>query len=159
MGLQGMWAKQRAMWMGALALAATLLGCETAATDGTQPLLPKAMVADRQAFAAEAAPLLETRCGDAMCHGRADRPYALFAAGARRIVAADTFMKTPLTAAEVDANYWSTMGFVDAAQPRATTLVQKAIGHLGHGGGPVFAAPSDPECVALTNWLSGEVPR
>ncbi len=157
-----MWVKQRRTWAGFLALGAAtaqLAGCETSQMNATQPLVPKKVVADRTTFAAEAAPLLETRCGDAMCHGRGDRPYALYAAGARRIQAADTFMKTPLTSAEVDANYWSTLGFVDASQPRATTLVLKAVGKLGHGGGPVFAAPSDPECEAVTNWLSGEVPR
>ena len=148
---------RQAMTAGALAL--VLAACESTATDPTAALVPQGVVADHSTFPHEVAPLLERRCGDAMCHGRPERPYALYAAGARRIDPSDTFKKTPLTVAEVEWNYLSTMGFVDSAAPRATPLVQKAIGHLGHKGGPVFAAPSDPECQALTDWLSGEVPR
>jgi hypothetical protein len=133
-------------------------GCELVPGGQTTPLKPASVAADRATFDHEAAPLLERRCGDAMCHGRPERPFALYAAGARRQNPGDTFMKTPLTAGEIDANYGAALGFVDAVQPRSTTLVQKAIGHQGHKGGPVFAAPSDPECEAITNWLSGEVP-
>ena len=110
----------------------------------------------RQTFALETGPLLEKRCGDSMCHGRPERPLALYAVGARRLDPATTHLKVPLTEAELDANYTSILGFLDSGNPRATTLLQKATGHMGHEGGPVFAAPSDPECAAIIAWILGK---
>jgi len=110
----------------------------------------------RAAFAELAGPLLAKRCCDASCHGDAQRPYALYAVGRRRLDPAETYASTPLTADEIEANYRATLGFVDAPRGRDTTLIQKALavgGPGGHRGGAVFEAPSDPECVAIINWI------
>ncbi|MCC7381532.1 MAG: hypothetical protein IT384_06855 [Deltaproteobacteria bacterium] len=110
---------------------------------------------DRATFDLEAGPLLAKRCADTNCHGM-DRPFALYAVGRRRADARLTFSPEPLSAAEVDANYTGTLGFLDAPRLRDTTLLRKAIGMGGlggHRGGAIFAAPSDPECRAIERWI------
>lgn len=109
---------------------------------------------DRAGFELEAAPLLSRRCGDVACHGTERHAFALYAVGRRRLRAADTFSAKPLVTEELDANYLATLGFLDATTPLKTTLLRKALG-LGHGGGAVFAHPSDPECLAVLRWLNG----
>lgn len=139
---------------GGLGLAPSLVGCAPVDTSEAAPLASPS----RATFTLEAEPLLERRCGDGACHGM-DRPYALYAVGQRRVVAADVFSAEPLTRAEVDANYVATVGFLDAAEPLETTLLQKALGvggDGGHRGGAVFEAPSDPACRALVRWIEGD---
>lgn len=106
----------------------------------------------RDLFEEEAAPLLAKRCGDVACHGTERHAFPLYAVGRRRLRAVDTFSSKPLSAAEVDANFFATLGFLDAPKPVETTLLKKALGQ-GHGGGAVFAHPSDPECQAVLRWL------
>lgn len=131
-------------------LTATLLtGCGLP-PDETVPLAAPS----RPGFEREAAPLLAKRCGDVACHGTERHAFALFAVGRRRLRVADTFSSRPLSAAELDANFLSTLGFLDAAAPLDTTLLRKALGQ-GHGGDAVFAHPSDPECLAVVRWLEG----
>ena len=138
----------------ALACHLAVCGCETAS--GTAPLVAAGVVADRAVFGSAIGPLLAKKCGDAGCHGRAERPFALFATGARRSDPAATFRKTALTSAEVDANYAATLGFADATDPRQTTLLRKSVGLLGHRGGPTFEAFSDPAARAIAAWLTGQ---
>lgn len=115
----------------------------------------------RTSFAAEAGPVFASRCADYVCHGDANRPFALYAVARRRLLPADNFTARPLTKAELNANYTATLGFIDAPRGRDTTLVQKALGVGGiggHQGGAVFKAPSDPECLVLTHWIEGVEP-
>ncbi|MBK7859781.1 MAG: hypothetical protein IPJ65_14400 [Archangiaceae bacterium] len=112
---------------------------------------------DRMLFELESAPLLEQRCGDSSCHGSARHAYALYAVGRRRLETAATWSRAPLTAAELDLNWLATLGFLDAPEPVRTTLLAKALGR-SHGGGAVFAHPSDPECQAVLRWLEGSPP-
>jgi hypothetical protein len=115
----------------------------------------------RATFPLEAGPLLAKRCGDYGCHGGADRPYALYAVGRRRLVLSDQYSSHPLTVAEWDANYDATRGFLDAPRGRDSTLIQKALaigGVGGHKGGAIYAAPSDPECQAILAWIAGAMP-
>lgn len=148
----------QARWVSPLTMVAVLLGtgCVALEPDAMTSLSAPGTVADRATFAAEASPLLEKRCGDALCHGRPERPFALYAAGVRRLEPKHTLLKAELTEAEVDANHRAVLGFLDALRPRDTTLLQKATGRMGHAGGPVFAAPSDPECVAIAAWILGQ---
>ncbi len=125
-----------------------VLGACGPGTDATVPLAAP----DRASFELEAAPLLAKRCGDVACHGTERHAFALYAVGRRRLRAADTFSSKPLTAAELDANFLATLGFLDAPAPVDTTLLRKALG-MGHGGDAVFAHPSDPECQAVLRWL------
>ena len=114
----------------------------------------------RDVFRDQAGPILEKRCCDAgACHGVAERPYALYAVGRRRLDPTETYAATPLHPAEIDANYESTLGFIDATRGRETTLIKKALavgGKGGHQGGAIFEAPSDPACVALIDWIEGK---
>lgn len=126
-----------------------LCGCGALDTTATVPLATPS----RAGFELEAAPLLAKRCGDVACHGTERHAFALFAVGRRRLRAADTFSAKPLVTLELDANYLATLGFLDAVAPLDTTLLRKALGK-GHGGGAVFAHPSDPECLAVLRWLN-----
>ncbi|MBM4343360.1 MAG: hypothetical protein FJ100_08275 [Deltaproteobacteria bacterium] len=114
---------------------------------------------DRATFDVDAGPLLATRCGDALCHGRADRPFVVYSVGRHRLDPAKTFLSSPLDPTERDRNFASTLGFVDHPTPHRTTLVRKALGQMGHKGGAVFEAPSDPPLQALAAWMSGEAAR
>ena len=139
-------------WLGVF-LCAALGGCVVDAS-GRGPL----PAPSRTTFAEEAGPILARRCGDYACHATADRPFALLAVGRRRLASADQYTAHPLTPAEWDANYWATLGFLDAPRGRDTTLLHKALavgGSGGHKGGAVFAAASDPECQAVLAWIAG----
>jgi hypothetical protein len=136
---------------GALALGA---GCDLHVDGGVTALASP----DRAAFAERAGAVLAERCGTATCHGRTDRPYALFATLHHRLPELGTYAKRPLTEAEIDANYQATLGFLDADRALDTTLVRRALGvggAGGHGGGAIFEAPSDPECRSLRAWIDG----
>lgn len=109
----------------------------------------------RERFAGEAGPLLARRCGDVGCHGNRERPYVLYAPGRLRLGDA---RGSVLSAAELEANYRATLGFLDADRPAETTLLRKALSSGGpgaHKGGAIFEAPSDPECRALARWITG----
>ncbi len=133
-----------------LLVAALLPACEGPGLGALDPLPDP----DRALFAAEAGPLLEKRCADVSCHGVDGRPFVLYATGRRRLDPADNFLPTPLEPEEVDANYDAVRGFLDADAPRRTTLLRKALGAMGHGGGAVFAHPTDPEMRALEAWVA-----
>lgn len=140
----------------AAATALSLVGgaCTVIDASGMTPLAQPS----RARFAEEAGPLLDRRCGDVSCHGVAERPYALFTPGRRRMDPADTYSQSPLTEAEIDANWRAALGFLDAPRGRDTTLVEKALGlggPGGHRGGAVYEAPSDPECKAIIAWIEG----
>lgn len=126
-----------------------------AACEGPSPgLSPLADAPALETFARAAGPLLEKRCADASCHGFADRPFALYAAGRRRANPADTFIAAPLTEDEIAANLDAVLGFLDTPRVRDSMLLQKALGRLGHGGGAVFAHPTDPEFRAIEHALT-----
>jgi len=137
-----------------LFLAGVMAGCGGPPADGLSPL----PTPDRALFAQEASHILERRCGSSNCHGRVERPFALYAQRQRRQAPIGTFSLEPLGQDELDANYRATLGFLDDDDPRRTTLIRKALGiggTGGHRGGAVFEAPSDPECRAVLAWLRG----
>ena len=106
-------------------------------------------------FTEAVSPILEASCGSVACHGDASRPFALYAPRQRRADPGALFDKTPLTSAEVLANYRATLGFLDASAALETSLLGKSLGRLGHTA--VFEAPGDPDCRALRAWI-GEAP-
>lgn len=121
---------------------------------GTIPEEPLAQP-DPAVYAASVDAMLALRCGSASCHGRAERPFALYAPGQRRLPPHDVYGDAPMTTAEIDANYQATLGFIDAPEALDTTLVRKPLG-FGHFGGIVFEHRSDPECRLLRAWIDGE---
>lgn len=113
---------------------------------------------DRSEFGRVVGPILEERCSDGSCHGHPERPFNLYARARRRISGIPTFSRDPLIDAEVDANYSSTLGLLDAPEPVDTTLLHKALsagGPAAHGGGAVFSSAHDPQCAALLRWIRG----
>ena len=138
-----------AAWLRYLLPWVALAGCGVDSGDSVPLRAPS-----RATFDLEAGPLLAKRCGDFACHGKADRPLSLFATGRMRLAALDSGSASPLTSAEVDANYSATRGFLDASRATDTTLIREALGGGGgHKGGAVFAAPSDPQCRAIVRWI------
>ncbi len=134
---------------------AVCLGC----ADHLEPAAFALPTPDRATFELDTGPLLATRCGDALCHGRPDRPFVLYSVGRHRLDPAQTFLSTPLSQQERDRNFASTLGFLDHPTAHHTTLLRKALGQLGHKGGVVFEAPSDPPVQAIAAWLTGETAR
>lgn len=131
-------------------LAALMLACAACGDTGGSTTLASPDVAR---FETLVAPVLETSCASVSCHGDAQRPLALYAPRQRRLDPAARYDKTPLTPAEVRANYDAVRGFLDAASALDTTLVRRPLGYAGHT--VVFEAPSDPGCRALRVWLEG----
>ena len=135
-----------------------VLGAAACASEAAGPVaLPMTQLpAPRSLWDAEAGPIVARRCGTAGCHAEAARPLRLHAPGGWRLPPVVVGSMAPLVAGEQDANHATTLGFIDADAPRATTLVRKAVGGLGHGGGAVFPHASDPECRAVERWLRGQ---
>lgn len=150
--------RTRALALARAPAAAALLlavgGCGGPAGETLAPL----PAPDRALFAVEASGILEKSCGSSNCHGRAERPYPLYARRQRRRPPIATFSTLPLAEDEIDANYRATLGFLDHPDPRQTTFLRKALGTGGtggHRGGAVFEGPSDPQCRAVEAWLKG----
>ena len=74
---------------------------------------------DLARFVEEVQPYLTRDCASGGCHGRAERPYALFAPGQYRRDPARTHLDEPLDAIELDANARRTAAF--AIGSRRTT--------------------------------------
>ncbi|MCB9598457.1 MAG: hypothetical protein H6719_37430 [Sandaracinaceae bacterium] len=134
-------------------VALLLVGCGPELT--TTPL----EVGDLGFFTARVEPHLEARCGSAGCHGRPDRPFAVYAPGQHRRDAGRTWLDEPLDRDEVEENALRVSAFGIGRDPFETLIVQKPLspeeGGLWHGGGDVFAGRNDEGCRALTAWLLG----
>jgi len=116
-------------------------------------------VGDLGFFALRVQPHLAERCGSAGCHGRPDRPFAIYAPGQHRSDPDRAWLDEPLTFEELEENARRTAAFGIGDDPFATLIVRKPLsvddGGLWHGGGTVFGARNDEDCRALTAWLSG----
>ena len=150
-------------WLGAgaLCLSVWTAGCEgpEPGAQATEAWVALAPLPSPEVFATQAVPLLERRCADGGCHGDGERFFSLYARGRRRLDPAETFRPTPLTPAELSADYDAALGFLDAPEAEATTLFRKALGELAHGGGVVFSHRADPEAQLLARALrSGGAP-
>lgn len=128
----------------------SLTGCVVQSSEEPLPFEPS-----QTAFAETIDQVLEKRCGASNCHGAERRPFALYAGLQRRMPPTPTFDKSSLDEEEVLSNYRATLGFLDHEESTETTLIQKALGALGHGGGFVFEHRSDPECRAIRAWIGG----
>lgn len=111
-------------------------------------------------FEAEVQPATLSRCGSGGCHGRAERPLALWVPGTLRRDPARTYLDEPLDDDETRENAARLVAFADLS-PRATSLlVCKPLspeeGGCSHGGGTVFVDRSDSLCRAMERWLDLE---
>ena len=134
-----------------LLLVATLSACGPAA--GTEPLA----MADLETFEARVEPHLEARCSLGGCHGRAERPLALYAPGAYRADPERTYLDEPLDAFELLENARRISAFAGDLRAADTLVIRKPLaieaGGVWHGGGSVFVDDTDPSCRALVGWL------
>ena len=114
-------------------------------------------------FVAAVEPLLVMRCGNPSgCHGREDRPFALYAPRANRIDPASVFLDEPLSERESLANYWRSVAFgvrVDDAEPLLLSKpLARSAGGSAHRGGPIWVSRDEREYRVLAAWLAGEDP-
>lgn len=134
-------------------LAVLALGCDGPAPGG-RPIV----VAELGRFAREVEPQLERRCAQGSCHGRADRPFSLYAPGALRRDPARTYLDEPIGADELAANAERVAAFaVDGGSLADCLVLRKPLavsaGGVWHGGGDVFEDASDPAYEAIRDWL------
>jgi hypothetical protein len=133
---------------------AALLAAECVVGPGLgRPLTP----ADLGRFAAEAQPALAS-CANPSCHGRPERPLALYAPGLHRADPSRRWLDEPLTEAELAANLERVLPFVDPGDPVRSTLVQKPLdparGGVPHRGGVQWEDPADPGCADVIAWIA-----
>ncbi|MBI2895090.1 MAG: hypothetical protein HYY06_16155 [Deltaproteobacteria bacterium] len=139
----------------ALAVVAALVGC--IGTDDGTVAIP---VLDPLVFREDVQPILATRCGNPTCHGRADRPFSIYSAGAYRADPARTFLDEPLTPEELAQNYIGACGFaleLESTSPSSCELLQKPLaidaGGMGHLGGDVWIDERDREYRTVEAWV------
>lgn len=105
-------------------------------------------------FAAQAFPVLESRCAHPGCHGNAQRPFALFAPRRHRLDPAATHRMTPLTDEEMRLNFWQTTAFLlDTQSAEASLLLRLPVHPAGHGGVFVFPDRDDYGYRTLHAWI------
>lgn len=140
-----------------LSLAAASAGC-LGPPIGEHPLA----VGPLDEFEAQVQPLLEQECAQGGCHGRPDRPFVLYAAGAYRADPERTHLSEPLSFEETEMNAWRLAALAVPDDPRSSLSLLKPLaiegGGIHHGGGDVFPDPDDPRYQVLLHWLEQCVP-
>lgn len=124
-------------------------------------------IASIDVFAAEVQPHIAERCGSGACHGRGDRPLALFVPGAHRVDPDDTYLDESLTRWELEENARRLSAFALGTSAADSLAIRKPLavgsGGLWHSGGETFTDLLDPACIAMSAWLDarplGEVIR
>ncbi|MFO0614843.1 MAG: hypothetical protein U0414_19805 [Polyangiaceae bacterium] len=148
-----------------IAALAGALGCEPGLSDPREkPALDLAF------FRCHVQPVLVARCGSLLCHGNQERFFRLFGRNRfRPLLGADENRKrnTPLSDKEVQFNFDSALGYVDASAPDESYLLKKPLDQraygLYHGGateygqGDVFRGTGDPGYETIREWIGGAV--
>lgn len=138
----------------AMAAAALLAACSVPVEDATA-----VRWLDADAFEADVQPILAARCGNPSCHGRPDRPFAVYSPLQWRADAARTHLPEPLTDDELAHNYTAACVFVtEAGWPDDALLLRKPLAEAAgtyHGGGPVFDGTSDDDYRTVRAWVEG----
>ncbi len=146
-----------ALALRALALALALAAC--AVEPGPPRGLPEG---DLGVFAAEAQPVLDRHCADPGCHGRPERPFAIYSPGRHRADPERRFLAEPLSEAELAANARTVAAFalepLLAGAPVDDCLVLRkplalGAGGCGHEGGASFRGTDDRDYRALRSFL------
>lgn len=108
-------------------------------------------------FAREVEPVLEDRCAQGGCHGRADRPFSLYAPGQLRADPRRLHLAEPLTEGELATNARRVAALAVPGTPDESPALRKplalAAGGAYHGGGDVFVDRTDPGYRVLRSWL------
>lgn len=138
----------------AMLVAAVLAGCI-----GTPEGSTSVPVLDYDAYVSDVQPIFVERCGNPTCHGRPERPFAVYAPERYRADPARTFLDEPLSGDELLANYESACAFsVHISDPTTCLLLSKPLaidaGGAGHLGGDVWLDREDPEYRTVEAWLA-----
>jgi hypothetical protein len=108
-------------------------------------------------YVAEVQPVLAARCGNPSCHGRPDRPFSIYSPLQWRADPARTYLREPLSEAELVANHAVACVLVTgAAAPEEALLLRKALGDAAgtyHGGGAAFDGPTDRDYRTVLGWI------
>lgn len=135
-----------------MATALVLSGCVGPPLEGT-PI----EIGSLARFESDVEPHLEARCAPGGCHGRAERPLALYAPGQWRRDPARTHLDEPLDALELERNARALaalgVGCAPDDSPALTKPLAVAAGGVWHGGGDVLLDPTDRAYVAIRGWL------
>lgn len=135
-----------------LVLCAGLGGCA-----GPEATLSVVELGSLERFETDVQPRLVERCAAGSCHGRAERPLALYAPGALRKDPARVFLDEPLDADEIDENALRVAAFAAGSAAEDSVLLCKPLaqraGGCAHEGGAVFADKRDPDYRSLLAWL------
>lgn len=134
------------------AIVLTVSGCVGPPLEGT-PIA----IGSLARFEADVEPHLEARCAQGGCHGRPERPFALYAPGQWRRDPARTHLDEPLDALELERNARALAALGVGCEPDDSPALTKplaiAAGGVWHGGGDVLLDPSDRAYVAIREWL------
>lgn len=112
---------------------------------------------DYGTFVNDVQPVLAEHCGNASCHGRPERPLAVYSVRRYRMDPARTHLDEALTDEELRHNY--TLCCVLSSEgegPSHTLLLKKPRGSTAavyHGGGDVFEATTDRDYRVLLAWV------
>ncbi len=108
-------------------------------------------------FKGDVQQVLSDKCGNPSCHGRADRPFSIYAPLNWRLDPERTFLTEPLSDEELRHNYTSSCVFVtEAEEPEDALLLRKPLGEtadLYHGGGAIFEGTTDRDYRILLFWI------
>lgn len=113
---------------------------------------------DLEAFRADVQPLLAERCATPTCHGSDERPLRVYAPALFRLDPARLHLDEPLDDEELALNYERVRGFVDPADPEASTLLRKPLasgaGGTEHEGGLQFEDIHDRGYAGVVAWIA-----
>jgi hypothetical protein len=125
---------------------------------------------DFAAFRCRVQPVLVKQCAAPACHGNGDRYFRLYARNRLRFGVGDLERASPLTEAEVRANYDAARALVTGlGAAEDSMLVKKPLeeeaGGYYHGatqtfrtqGYNVFVDQADPEYEIIRDWALGDV--
>lgn len=129
-----------------------------AACGGPEPGSEALPEADFDGFVQTVQPVFARRCANPSCHGRFERPLAVFAEQQFRAEPGDVFVDVPLTEDELRANFDAARAFLlDISTTDECLLLTKplaaAAGGVRHAGGTLFEDAADPEARALSTWV------
>jgi hypothetical protein len=113
---------------------------------------------DFPTFVTTIQPILAEHCANPSCHGRPERPLALFAVQQHRADPHTLFLEDPLSEDELRANHLRTLGFLHGLEhAEGCVLLSKPLapsaGGSAHEGGAQFEDTSAQAYQALQRWV------
>ncbi len=134
-------------------IAITFITCGCGATE-VDTIAPQTF--DQDAFVATIQPILAQRCANPSCHGRPERPLAIYAPMRFRRDPSRTHLDEPLTAREVEHNFWASVVLsTEAERPEDALFIAKPLAKIRyHGGGAIFDSDDDLNYRHMLAWIA-----